>query len=68
MTEQASNNYPLLNSEQAATLLGIKPQTLDVWRCTKRVSIPFVKVGRAVRYRREDVLRFIERNTVAAAG
>ena len=54
---------PLLLTAQAAEILGIKPGTLDNWRSTKRVQIPFVRVGRAVRYRLSDLQAFIERGT-----
>lgn len=41
---------PLLTEQQAAEVLGVKPGTLQVWRCTRRYGLPFVKVGRLVRY------------------
>ena len=54
---------PLLLPESAAEILGIKEETLAVWRSTGRYNLPFVKVGRWVRYREEDVLAFIEART-----
>lgn len=45
----------LLNTEQAATHIGVTPHTLEVWRCAKRHEIPYIKVGRLVKYRREDL-------------
>jgi excisionase family DNA binding protein len=53
----------LLCDELAAELLDIAPGTLAVWRSTRRYQIPFVKVGRNVRYRREDLLAWIESRT-----
>lgn len=50
----------LLTPAQTAELLGIKEQTLTVWRCTKRYPLPYVKVGRSVKYREADVRAFIE--------
>ena len=50
---------PLLSPTAVAELLGVKPQTLAAWRCTKRYEIPFVKLGRQIRYRRADVDAFI---------
>ena len=32
----------LMNEREAAQMLGVKPGTLAVWRCTERVKIPFV--------------------------
>jgi len=54
----------LLTRQQTAEILGLQPQTLAAWSCVNGPDrdLPFVKVGHAVRYRREDVLTFIERN------
>ncbi len=46
---------PLLTPEQAAEYLGVQPQTLNLWRCTGRYSLPFIKCGRLVKYRRADL-------------
>lgn len=35
-----------------AAALGLSTQTLANWRCTRRNPLPFVKIGRSVRYRR----------------
>lgn len=48
----------LLTTKQAAKLLGIQPNTLAVWRVTKRHNIPYVKMGRLARYRLADILTF----------
>jgi hypothetical protein len=42
---------PLLCEVDAANFLGVQPTTLQVWRSTKRYPLPFIKVGRLVRYR-----------------
>lgn len=57
----------LLTEAQAAEFLGIKSQTLSVWRCTRRYSIPFVKVGAAVRYKLSDLQTWIDSRTVTPA-
>jgi predicted site-specific integrase-resolvase len=49
-----------LTSNQVAEALGLKPQTLDKWRCTGRYELPFYKIGRRVFYRRGDVEVFLE--------
>lgn len=54
----------LLTSEQAAAYIGISPGTLEVWRCTKRYHIPFIKVGRLVRYRKSELDSFLDRRTI----
>jgi 2-hydroxychromene-2-carboxylate isomerase len=55
----------LLTREEAAGFLRIRPQTLAVWAMTGR-NVPFVKIGRAVRYQLSDLERLIERSTVAS--
>lgn len=57
----------LITEEAAAVLLGVKPGTLQVWRCTKRYPLTYVKVGRLVRYRRGDLQAFLEARTVGGA-
>lgn len=54
----------LLNTEQAATYLGVTMRTLEVWRCTKRHAIPYIKVGRLVKYRKTDLDTWLARQTV----
>lgn len=54
----------LYTPEEAARLLKLHPQTLAAWRMGKAgVVLPFVKIGRAVRYRHEDIIAFIELNS-----
>lgn len=45
----------LLTQNEAAAYLGLSPHTLEVWRCTKRYELPYVKVGRLIRYRRSGL-------------
>lgn len=54
----------LLTREQAAAYLGITSRTLAVWACTKRYNLPFVKIGRLVKYRRTDLEAFIAHRTI----
>ncbi|MEZ0611371.1 helix-turn-helix domain-containing protein [Fibrella sp. WM1] len=53
---------PLLDRKTAARYLNVSPGTLAVWDCTKRYDLKPIKVGRAVRYRRADLDRFLERH------
>jgi len=53
----------LLDEQAAAALLTVAPGTLGVWRSTGRYGLPFLKVGRNVRYRRSDLLAWLERRT-----
>jgi excisionase family DNA binding protein len=45
----------LFDDNDAARLLGVKVQTLAVWRMTGRYALPFVRVGRSIRYRKSDI-------------
>ncbi len=54
----------LMNSREAATFLGVRPDTLTVWRCTKAVQIPYIKVGSLVKYRLQDLEDYLNRQRV----
>ncbi len=49
----------LLTTREAAEYLHLREQTLHLWRCVGRYDLPFVRIGRTVRYRREDLERFV---------
>ena len=50
----------LLDEKSAAAILDVSPGTLSVWRSTGRYNLPFLKVGRKVRYRRSDLEAWIQ--------
>jgi hypothetical protein len=54
-------NIELL-SRKAAAEYGVTEQTFAIWKCTGRYNLPFVKVGRVVKYRRSDLNDFINPN------
>jgi excisionase family DNA binding protein len=56
----------LLNDQEAADYLSVKRHTLAIWRSTGRYNLPFVKLGRLVRYKKSDLDAFIERRTRGA--
>ena len=56
----------LLTPAEAAEFLGVKEQTLSVWRCTRRYPLPYVKVGNSVRYRESDLHTWLESRTVGS--
>jgi excisionase family DNA binding protein len=49
----------LLTAEEVAKLLGVRPATIRQWRWQRR--LPAVKLGRAVRFRREDIEAIVQR-------
>ncbi|MBU3004284.1 helix-turn-helix domain-containing protein [Paraglaciecola arctica] len=53
----------LLNRNEAADYISVKPQTLSVWATTGRYGLPFIKVGRKVFYRREELDQFLDTRT-----
>ena len=48
-----------LTTREAAQYLGLAVSTLNKWRCHGG-GPEFLKLGRAVRYRRDDLDRFLE--------
>ena len=56
---------PLLNEQQAADVLGVKPTTLQVWRCNQRYPLAYIKVGRLVKYRLGVAEAFLASREVA---
>lgn len=49
----------LISTPEAAAILGLKPETLEIWRwrgCGPR----FIKLNRAVRYHVEDINTFVQ--------
>jgi len=57
-----------LDDKQAAAALGLKASTLSVWRSTGRYNLPYIKVGRLVRYRVSDLAEFMARRTACHTG
>ena len=60
----SGNPNQLLTEEQTASLLQIKPNTLAKGRLGKGGGqLPFVKVGKSIRYRRSDYENYVANNT-----
>ena len=57
----------LISRPQAAEYLGIRAQTLAVWATTGRYNLPFVRIGRSVRYKKSDLDAFIAARTVGGS-
>ena len=55
----------LLTTDQVATALGLSNRTLAAWRSSRRTSLPYVKTGSRVRYRREDIAAWLESRTIS---
>lgn len=59
-----SGRERFLTPEEVAEWLDTSVQTLATWRCVKRYPLPFVRLGRLIRYRESDVLAFCESRLV----
>jgi len=58
----------LLTPTEAAQILGVREQTLAVWRTTGRYSLPFVRCGRNIRYRSADLTAWLDSRTATCTG
>ena len=58
----------LLTRQEAADYLGVTKGTLEVWASTGRYNLPYVKIGRLVKYRLGDLLDFIKSRTIEHTG
>lgn len=58
----------LVDEREAARLLGLSVRSLQGWRVKRSDGPPFVKCGRAVRYRWRDLVDWMDRNTVRSTG
>lgn len=58
----------LLSRAEAAEYLGVTKSTLAVWASVKRYGLPYVKMGRLVKYRKTALDAFIENRTVKLYG
>lgn len=53
----------LLTPEEAAALLKVTVQRLAEWRMGRGdVEIPYYKLGKFIRYRRSELLKFLQQN------
>jgi len=56
----------LLTTERVSTITGLSEETLAQWRSRKR-GIPYLKIGRAVRYDPAAVQAYLERCRVSVS-
>ena len=63
LSEIVQRTHDLLNEKAAAEFLDCAPGSLSVWRSTGRYSIPFIKIGSKVRYKRSDLEAWLESRT-----
>ena len=49
----------LLTVREAAPLLRTTPGVLAIWRCKRKKALPYVRLGKKIYYRPEDIAAFI---------
>jgi hypothetical protein len=65
--QNSAERDPLLTEVGAADLLSLSIRTLQAWR-SKKIGPPFVRAGRAVRYRHSDLNEWVTGQTVRHGG
>ncbi len=58
----------LLKQKEAAQILGVKPNTLAMWRLTGKVNLTYIKLGGNIRYRVSDLDDFINQGITQKQG
>jgi excisionase family DNA binding protein len=61
-----SSTGDLLTRKEAAAYLGVAVKTLAMWKWSGRHGLPFVQIGRLVRYRKTDLDTFITQRVSGA--
>lgn len=54
------NPAELMTDAQVAQLLDVSTKTLASWRSTGRYGLAFLRIGARIRYRKSDVLAWLE--------
>lgn len=54
----------LLSIKEAASLLNLSPYTLRIWTFKRR--IPFIRLGRRIAFRKQDLMELVSKNLVEA--
>ena len=62
--EETSRSETLLNEEQTAEMLGMRPSTLQRWRSKGWTELPYIKIRYLIRYRMGDIQDFLERGRI----
>ena len=55
-----------LTPHEAAELLGVKSQTLALWRCTGRHDLPFTRCGSRIFYSRAAIDEWLSRHSATS--
>jgi addiction module HigA family antidote len=55
------DDIKLLSRKEAAAFLRLKPNTLTIWAMTGKYRLPYIKLGKTVRYRMSDLKEFSDK-------
>ena len=66
--EAAELLVPLWTPEETAKYLGLDPDTLAIWRCTKRYGLPYIHVGSRIMYDPVEVRKWQASRTTGPDG
>jgi hypothetical protein len=58
-TKTKANEFGLLLPSQVAKMLNVTYGTLAAWRHNRRYPLVYVRIGRKIYYRRQDIEAFI---------
>ena len=61
------NDDLIVNTQEAAQLIRTPERSLIKWRSTGEHNIPFIKIGRNVRYRTTDLRKWIDAHVQGGA-
>lgn len=64
MLKLNQNGSPLLDRRSAASYLGVTYSCLSTWASTKRVNLPYYKVGSRSFYKITELDAFLERSKI----
>lgn len=54
----------LMTTQEVADYLNIKKQTLEAWRSRNTISIPYIRIGSSIRYKKQDVEEWLVEHLV----
>lgn len=63
-----AHSADLMTPEHAAHTLSVSIRTLAAWRSSGRHDLPYVKLGRLVRYRTSDIADWLQSNLHCGKG
>ncbi len=58
----------LLTSGQVSKMLNVHMETLRIWRLIQKDKLPYIRIGRLIRYKKSDVETLIKNGLVASSG